>query len=344
MAVDRLAGALRHDRGEPLGVVRVRGHVLGVELVDQFSEQERVARGVRQTGGGELGHAGTPKPALDQRAGSRGAQRPRLETQRRRVAADRVEDGAPAVRRRRLGGRGVEPDRCHERDRQALQSARGIGEPAQRRLIGPVEIVDRDQQRRVRGEVGEQPVEAVDDRVDVTVGAVVLVEPERGAGMCSRTGEHPPALGLRGREDRGLEQLARDPERELALELARARAQRSQPGAGGLLDGVLEQPALAEPGLRRDHGQAAVAACRGSHHPAKLTKLAIALQQCFLSIGVGAHELRSDRQDCMFGVGPEKFRGGPMTRMRRRSTTLAACMRQRHSIPPPSTSRCAPSS
>ena len=49
----------------------------------------------------------------------------------------------------------------HERDRQVLEPPREEAEEAQARLVGPLGVVDADEQRPVGGEVRAQPVEAV---------------------------------------------------------------------------------------------------------------------------------------------------------------------------------------
>ena len=70
----------------------------------------------------------------------------------------------------RLLGR---PRSCEQDERQTIEPMSEVREPAQRRLVGPVQIVDDEQRRRARGEVRCQPVEAVQHR-------------ERGLGAVTR--------------------------------------------------------------------------------------------------------------------------------------------------------------
>src|SRR4029079_3410900 len=107
------------------------------------------------------------------------------------------------------------------------------GQPAKRRLVGPVHVVDGDQERPGVGERGGQPVETVPDR-ERRVGRRSLTERPREPRPLgpARAGEQRVALVPPGAREAPLEQLTDDPEREPRLELRAARAQ-DLPSAGG---------------------------------------------------------------------------------------------------------------
>ena len=73
-------------------------------------------------------------------------------------------------------GRGVfaGPDRVHDRDRQSVEPPRQEREPAERRRISPVEVVDEDGHRPPFGEGRQRPVQGV-DRLEAITSAPSLV-------------------------------------------------------------------------------------------------------------------------------------------------------------------------
>ena len=102
-------------------------------------------------------------------------------------------------------------------------------EKAQRGLVGPVDVVDGHEHRAGGGEVGEQPVEAVAQRIGVGLLAGLPGEVRPLAGlrgeaegrgrMTGRAREQGGALlGARARHRR-LEQSPGDSECDVALEL-----------------------------------------------------------------------------------------------------------------------------
>ena len=140
------------------------------------------------------------------------------------IAGDLVEQG------------GVVPGQCraHRRDDehgQPFEPTHEIGEESQRCPIAPVEVVDGEQQRPVRGEVDDHPVEPVHGG-ERRVGAVVSVgsQVEDGAGSSGGTGEEDVLTAHQYR----LDQLAHHAEGELPLELAASGAQNPQPGGTGV--------------------------------------------------------------------------------------------------------------
>ena len=87
-----------------------------------------------------------------------------LEAQWRRHDTRRTPASVRSRRARPAGTRLVRPRAEHEADRQALDSAREIGQPARRRAIAPVQVVDDEQHGALGGDVRGQPVQAVQDR------------------------------------------------------------------------------------------------------------------------------------------------------------------------------------
>ena len=149
----------------------------------------------------------------------------------------------------------------HRRD--ALQD---VQQQPQRRAVGPVRVVDRDQHRAGLGEVRQQPEEAVDDAVGAVVGLVA--EPARRAleqrpGERRRAGQQAVVGLVVGARQQRLEELQRDAEGEVALELRRARVHDGRPVRQRLRDGRVEQRRLADAGMSLDEQQLPVARARG---------------------------------------------------------------------------------
>ena len=161
--------------------------------------------------------SGSPaKQLARERRGGALRERTRLERKRGRVSEDlRQEVGLAALLRRAR--------RDEHAQRHALEAGGEVAEPAQRRGVRPVEVVDDEQRRRPRTDVRGEPVEAVEHReADVLArversGELGLVE--EALGERGRPCEEVRALGFgRGRENR-LEELADDAVAEVLLEL-----------------------------------------------------------------------------------------------------------------------------
>ncbi len=180
------------------------------------------------------------------------------------VAAEEVE------RRQRLLG----PAREDERDGDAVEPVRDVGDHAERGAVGPVAVVDEQGERAVGGEVGGQPIERVADGERV-VGEGRALEAEHRRRLARRPGERV-ACGLASDL---LEQLSDDPERELALELRATGAQRQQPGVERRRPGRLQQRRLPDAGRAIDHHQAARALRRLLHRAADGLELGVTLEQ-----------------------------------------------------------------
>ena len=138
-----------------------------------------------------------------------------------------------------------------------------------------MQVVDCEQQRALGGQVEREPVQAVqrgEGRVLLPRRARLRLEHRpRGRGGAGERGVGP-------RRDVGLEKLAHDPERELALELGRARGEHAQLPAGALPQ-VGEQAGLADPGRPLDQRQPPAPVARGGDQVVQRGDLALAVQE-----------------------------------------------------------------
>ena len=117
-------------------------------------------------------------------------------------------------------------------DRQVVQAPREVGEEAQRGIVGPVGVVDREQERAALREVGRQPVQPVRDAEpevrDAGVERLERRRRERGGA-----GEQALALPFPGGGERALEELADHAVREIVLEGGAACGDDAEPAARG---------------------------------------------------------------------------------------------------------------
>ena len=161
----------------------------------------------------------------------------------------------------------------------ALQPVGQVGQRGQRRVIGPVGVVDEHRDRTLAGEVGRQPVE----RVAGANGSSGAVTATPSSGMpSSGAANRPPvnsAAGSRPSALQGLvEELAHDAEREL-LRARRRAYEDHESGLGRGLPCRLHQRRLADAGGPvDDHHAAGALRSRGDrllHH----RELGVALEQ-----------------------------------------------------------------
>ena len=164
------ADALRPERLDarrprrPSASIVERGH-----LAQQLAEQQRVALGRGAAGLDELAVRVRAQRAGQQPLDGGAAQRPRAQDLGRRVG-DELGQRGPAL----LGHR---PRGDEQQDRRRLDAPGEEAEELQRRLVGPLRVVDAEHERPVVGEVRGQPVEAV----QALVGRVVADRRRRGA-------------------------------------------------------------------------------------------------------------------------------------------------------------------
>lgn len=249
-AGERAGPDLAHRRGAgSRGVDAVGG-----QRRQELAEEQRVAAGHLVAGGGERG-VGIRAETVAHQVGRRGrGQRGRPQHGRRRVLHDLGEQ--PLV-----GARLVRADRRDHEHRRPLEPVREIGEEAQRRRVGPVQVVDGKDERAVCGQVERQPVEAVEHREApglVVGGLRRRRRPEDGPAR--RRSPNEGAVPLRPGHGR-LKELADDAERKLALELGGAGSQDSAV-LGRRPAGRLEQRGLSDAGRGVDHDQPPVPGSR----------------------------------------------------------------------------------
>ena len=152
----------------------------------------------------------------------------------------------------------AEAARGDDRDGHLVEALQEVQDEPQRRAIGPVHVVDRDQHGPRLGEVRQHPEQAVHDRVGAALGLV--------AGPARRALEQRPGERRRARQQavaglvvgagqQRLEELQRDAELKVALELRRAGAHDRHAVVAGAGDGRVEQRRLADPGVTLDEQQ-----------------------------------------------------------------------------------------
>ena len=269
---DRPGAQVRHPPGGCLvGLDAVRAQFLG-----QFTHQKgitaahRVAHRHELLGGCGSGYPGQqcPHRRLAQRTGGHDALRGDLLQPRKAI-------------RRRPGGRDLSrAPGNRQRNRQARQAVSQVQHETQRRLIGPLQVVNGDQHRRGPAGIHGQPVQAVHHRERR------IARGRRGTGVfhgrqreACRTGQQRIPLRLRSGGEQPLEQLPRHPEREVALKLPAAARQDAHSRQPGPFPGLAKQGTLADPCGTGDHQHTPVACpCAGEQaiDPAQLT---VALEQ-----------------------------------------------------------------
>ena len=126
-----------------------------------------------------------------------------------------------------------------------------------------MQVVDREKGRLVKGRVGREPVEAVEDREGALCGRVPRTAGLRGSEerlyQRGRPREQLPAEIRRDGREQRLEQLPDDPVRKLALELAAAGREHSHPRRAGNRARLGEQAGLADAGTSLDDDESSTA-------------------------------------------------------------------------------------
>jgi hypothetical protein len=184
---------------------------------------------------------------------------------RQRTQADDPGERSGGHRREQLGvgARLARTRSDDERDVQLLEARQQEGEIAQRGRVRPVRVVDDETNRTRGGQVGAQPVQAVDDRERRIDSGAVQLGASRRPGKRQQPGRDAGsvvqqfcALRLRRFGQGRLEELTNDAKREVALQLGSARAKgthavRRRFGAHGI-----EQRRLSDPGRPFDDHEA----------------------------------------------------------------------------------------
>ena len=211
---------------------------LGGQSVQQSPQQQRVPPGQFPAGLLERRRHRRAQHRAHQLRARGGAQRGQPQHGHGRLRSQPRDQG--------LVLRGPRPglaDGQDQQDRQALQPGRQMSHEPLRRLIGPVQVIDRQQQRRVLRDVGGQPVQAVQDRERVLLPPARAAG-HRQAGQRHRIARQPrPAAG----PDPGLEQLPDHPPRVPVLELRAPRRQHRHARFRRPVARIPEQGGLADP-------------------------------------------------------------------------------------------------
>lgn len=142
----------RRDTTHTRPRVAQRRRALLVEGGERRVEQERIAAARRQAPVDELGPRHDPRTRHDERGHGRSTQRCQHEL------APSLQDRLERIRARRGFPRAPRQQHHH---RQLIESPRDVREPAQRRGIHPLRIVEHEHDRLALGEAGEQPCQAV---------------------------------------------------------------------------------------------------------------------------------------------------------------------------------------
>ena len=155
---DRARNALRPDLQQPRHLLDGRAGPLPRHRVEHRADEQRIAAGRRLERGAEriirLQTVHLPRQHRDRGTTQRsGANRGDLGIGNQL----RDQGGIAALALRRPG-----PGR--DQQRHPLQPSRQIQQPPQRRAVRPVQVVDRQQRRPIKGHVRRQPVQAVQDR------------------------------------------------------------------------------------------------------------------------------------------------------------------------------------
>jgi len=245
---------------------------VGLEDPQQLLQQERVAARRDVTGTRKLLRARTGKLLFDEHHRRRLAEKARAQHGAdKRGLRDR---GQPLARTLTDTG-GVD-----DQDRELADAAREIRQERDRRIVGPMGVVDRDQQRLLDRQICRQPVQAVQDRAGIRAGTAR----RRGGRQdrrCEARGIRQPALAIAPvrRRQRALEELAYDAVRELALELAAARSQHTHAGNVRRLTRMSQQRCLANPCLALDRNDRPLPVNGRGDGVLELLELARALEQ-----------------------------------------------------------------
>ena len=214
-------GAVRQQRGHQLAdEQRVPGRAL--RLRDQALARTR------------------PEELLQQRRGRQFVQRP--DRDGRRVARREQAEQSLQLRPSRL-----RPGTDDQRDRQLVDTRRDPREHPERGRIGPVQVLDREHDRRVRAQLVEQLEHGLGD-AELPLGGRVRPGLPR-----TQVRVHPLAPGLRD---------AVDDRREWAIrvQLLGPRGQHLGAGGAGFVERRVDEPGLADPRLALDDGEPPAAA------------------------------------------------------------------------------------
>lgn len=227
------AGRLRVDGARPAARrCQARQHA---------GQQQRDARGALLAGPGELLVGRLAELTMDQLPGGAGRQRSgaqHLVGRARHLVHQRVTRHPVAV-----------PQRADQYGPQPAQPLGEVGEPAQRGAVGPLQIVDQEQQRPLRADRDQQRVQAEQHGLGSGVGLLAGRQDVVGDHRPGGCGLAQPAFAGRGggRGEQALEELAHHAEGEVPLHRCRMGAQHVDVLAGGAGRQFAQQRRPADP-------------------------------------------------------------------------------------------------
>jgi hypothetical protein len=268
----RGAHRVRAERGHSLRVRLGRLDALRADLVHQLLEQEGVAAR-RVVACGREGGVARAQQRLDAPARALRRERAGPDAGRRGVGEDLRERHRELADLRR-------PDRQQQHHGQVRdpQAQKALGR--HRRLVRPLGVVDRDEERLLAGEVRDQPVQPVQALVH-QLGVLGLL----AAGLEDRerqlrgSGEQPGALLLGLLELDRVGRLAHDAVRIAPLELRCAHRQRVHAALAREVHAGGHEPRLPDAGRALDRHDAPAAADRGLERGVERGELRGALEQ-----------------------------------------------------------------
>ena len=170
---DRARHGPRPDLPDRMGVRRVWLDPFRAHRLEELSEQQRIAARRAVTGGAERALGSRAEAVADHLADRILAERRQADRHRRRVLRD-----LPDQPRLNVGF--LHPRCRHDEHTEALEPSLEIREEPQRRMVRPVQIVDRDTQGALRREVCGQPEQPVQ-------GTEAIVASRRRLRLVART-------------------------------------------------------------------------------------------------------------------------------------------------------------
>ena len=228
------------------------------DLRDELGQEERVATR-RLVAGAAEAVVGLAEPVAHERGDGVGPERLEQPAVGLRAGGDAVQEVArrPVAR----GARGQDDE-----DPDVARTRAQVGQPLQRREVGPVRVVDEQRERPLQGDVRGEPEEAVQPprrRGALEglreLGRLLAPQSQDGPGERRGAGEELLALGLVGEEHAAFDELAHDAERVRGLELAAACGEAGDALLARAAAHPLEQRGLADPGRPLERDDAALA-------------------------------------------------------------------------------------
>ncbi len=272
---DAIAQPLRRQRFQPRGRLARGGQGVLARGAQQLAHEQRVARRRLVAASREL------DVGLAQLADRQRAHRPCAQPRRRQhmVAGDRTQLGERLVRRGWLAAA-----LCHhQQQRQILDAPGQMRQPAQRRAVHPLQIVDHQHQRLALRQCAGQRHQRVTNQERAIGVACHTPAAQRDAENIRRgrrrTGEEPLPVGRGERMDLAFEQLTHHPVTEVPLERGTRRSQHPHARLIRQTTRLVQQSGLPDPRLADDHDHPAGATANDDTPLVQRRPLNLSLEQ-----------------------------------------------------------------